>query len=312
MFTALYQGRERLFLFDAAGYGLLYEEDDDDCLPILYLDLVVTGTVNVGDTVQVNGGTLITAIAGNNDATHWGDSSLTGYGGSFWHEEPGSGGFDQAKAIHWTAPNTLPIWIQSTANSQWAMGVRFYSTTGVMPAVALTGSGITVTYYKRRPIVSTFISRAYAAPAASRQLTTSLAINWQTSDPTIYLSVLTPGVYEEFVLLTGKIMDRSKYYSPYNRADYVLSGVNGDTNVPYRQDYSFCFGSASGQSADLYLDQSAGVALDLLQESRYRRRLSIIEDRAAQVRIVNSTGRIRIMDITLEVDEFNQRDGFTA
>ena len=49
-----------------------------------------------------------------------------------------------------------------------------------------------------------------------------------------------------------------------------------------------------------------------MQESRYRRRLSSLEDRAAQVKIVNSTGRIKLIDVTLMVDEFNQRDGFTA
>jgi hypothetical protein len=63
---------------------------------------------------------------------------------------------------------------------------------------------------------------------------------------------------------------------------------------------------------EIYVDQSGGVPVDAMQESRYHKRLTGIEDRAVQVKIVNRRGRIKILGITIEASAYNVRDGFTS
>src|ERR1044071_7191953 len=247
LFTGLYQGRERLFLVTDEGYILLYEEDDEDVIVQPYTDLVLNSAPEPMDfdTIQVNGGTTITARtnAGDNTASRLGVASVFIGQNALWVDTPNEYGFYRyADVAAWSAPDTQPVKIPG--------GVRFYATNGVLPVVSIVFGDSdlgqwSVTYVKTQAIITTFVARAYAQPGTSRQWADRLAVNWQTSDPLIDLTLISPGVEETDALLTGVTRDRTKYYRPYNRPDFVETAINGDFNVPHRQDYSVVFGGST-------------------------------------------------------------------
>lgn len=298
-----YLGRERLFVTDHDGFNLLYEETSEDHLPVPYVDVVVNTLPAVGNTIQVNGGTTVTATAlSQNGGSGWGCSTLALARADLFADQNGNGYGNNSA---WTAPDTQGVEI--------ANGVRFYSTTGMLPSIVTSGSWASFTYGKTAPIRTTFRSRGYTLPASSRVRGHRLTVNWQTWSPKLSVNLLRPGVNETTALLTDQTRDRTHYTRPAHTADYVLDNTNGDHDTPYREDYSVKFGpggAAAGETESIDLDASGGVAFNLKQESRYNRRLAGLRDRAVQVEILNTLGTFQLQTLALETADERGADGF--
>lgn len=307
LWVDLFRGRERLFVSDTNGWQWLYEETAEDALPQPYVDIAVAATFT-GGVLRINAGTLCTGQSGSQNTAPnlWGAGTVTDAIQNMWVDSADQGGFHPGAVSPWSAPNTLPV--------KTATGVRFYSTNGLIPVLNTIDTDVlTVTYGKTVPIRTTFRSRAYSLPSSNRVRGYRLTLNWQTWSPELNVDVIAPGVNEVRAVLADHTLSRSTYTRPAHTPDYVLDNTNGDHGEPYREDYSVKFGTggaAAGETEEIDLDASGGVAWDLMQESRYNKRVSGMRDRALQVDIVNVDGRFKLQSLAVEAGDERGNDGF--
>jgi hypothetical protein len=308
LFISTYQNKERLFILTHDGFVKLYEEGYADRLSIPYTDVEMSATPAVGDTIRVNAGDIVTAAAAlGNSGLNWGINAGNGPVNLIF-DGNGTPGFGvNWNDPGWLAPNTYPMPLFNEDLSI-RLGARFYSTNGQVPTVVTTGTWATVTETVEQEIPSTFITRGYVAPGNDLSKYLHGIFDVQTWRPSYTLSVLGQGVNEETVISANRpeTKDRRKYYEPFNRPDYDPSNVNKDFGAAQRQDYSI-----QPDSAAYAMTPGAGIRGDLHQESRDCRPVSLT-GRAAQLKLVSTTGRVRIMAAMLETTKEPTHPGVVA
>lgn len=300
LFAFTYLNRERLFAISHEGFIVMLEEDDEDALLIPYTDVEVTADPAVGDTIQVNSGTTVTGHDDVNTGSNWNVLSLGAAQAALWAEEPGNGGYDQNKASNWTAPNTLPVWLQSGSLTT-ARGVRFLATNGVVPSVTTTGTWATVTEHRTQPIVTTFVSRGYINPDGDLSEFQGIELDLQTWKPDFSVTILSDGVNEDQALTASITKSQTAYYYPFDAAPYDITNVNDDFETQGREDYSI-----TPDDAAYEMTPGTNVRGNLLQETREPFEIAL-SGRSARVKIVNAQGRVRIMQcrLTANIDYAN-------
>jgi hypothetical protein len=289
-----YNGKERLFFVAGDGWGTLYEEGYEDAIGQPYVDVIVSTEPVAGNTVQVNGGTLVTADAFSpsaNSGSNWGRGMSYGAGGALWADEPGDGGYNQAETNHWAAPNTVPVYLPAT-NPAYAKGVRFFSTTGQRPTVTTTGAWSTVNVYQWQDIRIELISRGYGTPARlERKSALKLQVLCETWNPAYSVALRSDGISEETTFVAAQTRSRTRYDRPFDRAAWNPANTADDFTAPYRQDYSLNLSTAFklGQGLGVGLHQAAEHTIAVAGRAR-----------AHQIRINNTTGRLRLVGLGYE------------
>ncbi len=253
-------GRKRLFFLGADGLLHMYNEGfEDEVLAEVetpYTDLLVNALPAPGNTVQVNGGTLVTAIAASaNSGTDWGADTVANARANLW--SGGSKGYDPALASPWTAPNTTP--------SQCDYGVRFTATNGALPTIATAGawafadphSGVEITPV---PIESSWTTRGYLCGRQQRKRFETARLLLSTWAPRVSVTVTVDGI-EEVDDVTSAPLTRSRTrYTTWNTPDWDSTNVNDDHGNRLREDYSVV-----PDAAGIVL--GSGVAWDAHQEA---------------------------------------------
>lgn len=302
----------RLFAVTHDGWAALMEDDFEDALAVPYCDVALVALTSDDDTLQVNGGTAVFLdyTIAFNTATNCGASSLVlaTVQDALWTDFDGNGGYSINTTSPWTAPNTLPV--------PTATGVRFYGTNGRVPAVWTANlaneTQFSVTEVNTQPITATLTTRAYASDVLSLADYDWLNVDVQTWAPQTSIDVITTGVNEVSNVIEDRTRDRTAYYQPSDATAFDLDNDNGDFLTPYRQDYSVLLGSGAGAAADFALHTvTDGVSLALHQESRITERVNAA-GRAAQVRLTNEQGRMRVMAVALDINEDNFSAGTKA
>ena len=290
-------GRERLLLATHKGWIGLYEEDYTDQIAEPYVDVEVTSHPSAGNTLRVNLGTTITAAASPalNGATTWGISGdVTAAASSIWADLPDSYGFAPGP-LQWSAPNTQVEQITS--------GVRFYSTNGVLPVVTAVGDWDTISPYTQNQIESTITTRAYTHPTALFMGPLYATIDVQTWNPSLSMDFITSGVNEESNVIEDLEKSRLEWYRPANEPPFVATNADGDAMQAYRKDYSVVLADspASDEAASFSVHTiTNGVRIDLHQESRERRNITVPQWRAGQIRLTNTQGRVRVHNVMVD------------
>ncbi len=317
-----YGGRQRLGFLGADGWLHLYYEgyEDDAFLPVTpYVDVVVDGVVQFGQTLQVNGGTILTA---NNSLTNgfagpstylWGVQSTVG-GQNLWNDSQAVGGYNPAAASPWSAPNTTPV--------QTDHGVRFVATNGVLPQVKINGvvtQNGKATWYlldshsgseiQSVPVGDWMRTRAYLCQRLfTRNLVADIkkyiaaAVQMGTWNPSYTLSAVTPGQNTLNPAVTAVTRNPAKFLAPFDAPNWVASNANDDFNAARREDYSTVL-PALGMSLG-----SNGATFDALQEVVDR---VPVNERGVwmQVDIANTQGRLEALAVAMESEADNMLSG---
>lgn len=311
-----YGGRPRLGFMGADGwlhlYGEGYEDDYLAVVPQPYVDVIVQdySKLGTGDTVQVNGGTIASARStdGFNQTsgvgTRWGVFGSTG-GANLWRDANGVGGFDATSTGPWTCPNCTA--------SQVGDGVRFTATNGVVPVVNINGapvadglsdwamvdsfSGSTV---QSVPIVDLVRTRAYRCVMMYGSLSETgrmrrylqAAALIGTWSPKYSLTAIVQGQNATNEVLDQETRDRSKYFAPFDAADFDQGNPLDKFDDPRREDYSW-------PDPGLGLLIGSGVTWDAIQE--YVHRVPVSENGLwLQLEIENEDGRLELIATAME------------
>jgi hypothetical protein len=297
-FEATWLGKRRLFMVDIDGWVKLMEEDYEDALAVPYVDLEVASLPNLGvDTVRVNGGTVISAEGvSNNSGTpfdEWGATPLATARANLYVGQDGAGGFYPGSLAPWTAtlaPNTQVAQIDN--------GVRFYSTSGVLPAIVTTGTWATVTPHTTVPITMTLTTRGYLQPDAAKNRFRWLVVDVQNWDASFNLNVVPEGVMEEFAVTRHGVSqftyDRTKFDRPFDEPAFNEQNPDDRFAQPYRQDYALI-----PTGTGFAFTPGTDVRGDLHQEHREAFRVQT-SARAPQITLVNSQGRLRLLSLKLK------------
>ena len=283
-----YLGQDRLAFAGSDGWTCLYEENfDGDAHPTPFVDVVVsTAPPNASAILKVAGGTELNGIASaNNGASSWGVITLLAARSSIWVDSVNRGGYYHAAAGYWTSPNTAPVRITN--------GVRFYSLDGQMPAVVTDGGWDTLTRVFWQEITSTFTSRSYSSPQRmDRKRGIALSLSLETYRPQYDVFTVDDSVNEVIQTVADRTYSRTAYTKPFNKAAWTPTNASDDFDNPYRGDYSvICSNSTQ-------LRSGFGVGLQQAQIPHCFRIHS--RGRGTQLRIVNKTGRIRVLAMGYE------------
>ena len=298
IFLGTYVKRQRLFVSTPDGYVRLWEEGFADRLASPYVDVTVTAQPAAGNTIRVNAGSIVTAIAGasNDGALGWGvDTGLALAAANLWTDASSAtetGGYaPDTINDRWTSPNAIPYLITS--------GVRFYATNGVLPTVATTGNWATKSYYVERDVQWEFVTRGYTHPEAELSDFHGLIVDLQTWNATFSVNLLTDGVNEDVEVTTGVSKDRTRYYFPFDAAPYVVTNIGNNFFTAGREDYSI-----QPTGAAYEFTPGANVRGDLHQDAREPWDVTLA-GRSARVQLLGTRGRCRIgtIRITETVDD---------
>lgn len=320
-----YGGRQRLGFIGADGWlHLYYEGYEDERLQTQapYVDVVIDDPQHAflmtGKKIQVNGGTLVTAIEAQdgNAGSTWGVSSAsmpTTYDGpqNLWRDSQGHGGFDPTATSPWSAPNTTPVQIGG--------GVRFISTNGAAPQVKINTVVVPDGAFDdwalldahaaqeigSVPIQDWLRTRAYM-PARGRILESkrflALAAHLATWHPSYTVAVVTPGVQTQETVAEAETRDPLQYLAPFDKPDWDPSNVNDDFNDPRREDY-YTVLPATG----MFLGAN-GANVEALQEAVHR---VPVQERGVwmQLDISNQTGRLELLTVGTESQDGENLSG---
>lgn len=282
-----YNGRERLFFLNGDGWGTLYEEGCEDAIGQPYVDVYVNTLPAVGNTIQVNGGTLVTATsATTNSGANWGCFNLASARQGLWNGAGGPSGYAPNNVAPWTTPSARGMRRDPTGT------VRFISTSGRRPVVTTTGSWATISIYQWQPIVTQMLSRGYATPAKlERKTARKLQVLVETWDPSYSIALKSEGVNEEVEFVSDKTRSRTRYHRPFNSQAWLPSNVNNDFDTKGREDYSLTLTTPFklGDGLGVLLQQEAEHSVNVKGRAR-----------AHQVRMTNSNGRLRLLGIGYE------------
>lgn len=301
-----WQGRQHLGYFTPAGYFRIYEFGSQDMvvrdLGAPFTDVVVTAKPGNGDTIQVNGGDVVTAngASGANEQAgpdSWGVSSQAVAPGNLWRDAFAFGGYDQDAGVSnsWSAPNTTP--------SQISLGVRFTSTNGSPVVVSTTGSWATIearsgSEYRLQPVLLDVTLRGFNCRTVESKKYRRLVMGIAVWAAVLSVTVLPDGVGEDRSVLSGRAFDRKK--SLLGRTgDWDDSNTGDDHGDPYREDYSVVLPETG-------MKLGSGVVLDRFQEYVTDHELNLEAD-YVQVRIQSTGGRLKVRHVALEATYGNRR-----
>jgi hypothetical protein len=302
--TLTWQGRERLFYLSNDGFVRLYQDGFADekletgLTP--YADLVIYKMPGSGDTLRVNSGTLIQATPGTgfNGATTWYYETLgivsPGFAAyTLWNW---GYGYDPGEADVWTSPN-------ATA-SQILSGVRFTSTDGSTPSLAVSGDFTLWDVHgpseiRPQEIETVVISRGYLSTDLDHKRWQSLDLVMDTWAPSLTVQTLTDGIGEEHTEIDALTFDRLKWHTVV--ADYDPTNADDNHGSSYRKDYSIVI-----PDTGFYLGV-AGVVLAKHQSVQKAVRLDNHRGRSIRVKITNTAGRVVIRQIDLLAVTGNRR-----
>jgi len=296
-FIAKAQSRLRLFFVSHDGWVNMYEEAFEDWLSVPYVDLTINAIPALGDTVRVNGGDVIVAIAGgSNTALGWAitaslPTTITAFFSVF---AAGGFTFNPQMAPRWSTPDVSVRALAGVGGGSY----RFYSTNGLAPTIEITGTWGTVTRKTKHGIPLTLVTRAYRLSNAVMQgRSLNLAAQVQTWNPKYTLTSRPEGVQEDIAVVTDRTRSRVKYDRPYNKADWVQTNVNNDFLTRWREDYSVVFTSEA-----MSLTLGSGIKLDQHQEATHRVP-SRGRARRMQMKLTNAEGRVRLLAVEQEAIE---------
>jgi hypothetical protein len=287
-FLSEYLGQDRLCFAGEDGWVCLYEEGfDGDAHPTPYVDLTVVTLPKPGQTLRVNGGTVVDpAVVSSNTGTTWGCNTLANARRDIWTDLTVTGGYYHGTSF-WTSPDAAPVRISN--------GVRYYSLNGAVPAAVIGGGGdwglIVKTLWAE--VTATFISRAYTT-AARQEVKRGMkfAFYLETYRPQYDVFAMDDGVAEETQPVADRTFSRVDYSRPFNKAPWDPTNVNADFASPYRGDYSVVCSNATAIRE--------GFVIGLQQaQSPHRMRLHS-GGRSVQGRLVNKAGRVRVIAIGYE------------
>jgi hypothetical protein len=331
-----YNGKQQLAFIGADGYFHLYADgyEDETVQPgDLYVDLfcdqnsLLWGGTGAQDTLQINGGTLITQQLGNNfnTATTWG-INVPSMGASLWQDAGGNGGYNPAALNPWSAPNVTitPI----------ADGIRLVPTNGVLPTIKINGTAVPTTagivsgtwvfkYYfdwhsgisiQPVDIVSRVLTRAYPCKSFqsyAKALTTGLRTDFKRYtcaqlhlagwSPNYSISTVTQGQGDEEPYVTGETRNYLNYFTPATAAPWNPSNQSDDFHNPNREDYAY-----PETGAGILL--GSGVNFDQLQE--YTDTVPLSERGIyVQIDLQNTAGHLELAGLELEAQMGEQNSG---
>jgi hypothetical protein len=312
-----YGGENRLGYLGADGwlhlYGEGYEDEALEPVPAPYVDVLVDllTALTAGGTIQVNGGTVVTAALQN---TNLGGAWGVGMGSAaavartnIWQDAGGVGGFNPGAISPWATPNCVASLIDG--------GVRFTATNGVLPAVLINGVADTDGYQAWAfldshsgseiisvPIVDQQLTRGYRCqgpdPRKALSLTQTpdmkrfmmLALQMATWSPSYTVRAVGSGVNAGTDEIEGETRDRLTYFAPWDSGAWDPTNANDDFDAPRRQDYSFEMG-------ELLL--GSGASVDAVQEAVHK---TPVNERGLwmQLEITNSNGRMELLAAAME------------
>lgn len=312
LFTLLVRGVNQVFGIEVHGYvAQLDTAAYADQRAVVGALLTFSADPEENQTLQINGGTTVTTtISDINDATHWGIATGTTIDphialSNLFVDYLLEGGYYSGSHSAWTAAD---IWPQSTLSTELVPRVNGFiawSTTGILPTITHTVTGLDVEYLTERPIETELITRAYTD--GELQNGAKVRVDVQTWAANTKVEFLTERVGEEFEVTTYT-PDRTAWIYPANRAAYELDNSNDDGMDAGREDYSIQFGPATTTELNL----SDGLRLDLHQQ---RRLVQSVTDPvnwvAGRIRVSNTAGRCRIVRAGLAANAAGEREGAT-
>lgn len=288
--------RERLAAVTHDGYLRIMEEDYTDRRSVVYTDFELSAAPEVGDTLQVNGGTLITVVESVvNTSTTWGRvfGAVVLAAQALYRDSTLTAGFGAPVTFPWTHPNTNATPLFDGAGS--ASGMRFSATNGAIPAVDFSGTGATITEVVDQEIPVTFVTRGYSSEDGTLSKFSGATFDVQTWNPSLTFELLTDGVNEvESLVESAVTRDRTKY-TRSDVEDYDPTNAAGGFYNPYREDYSI-----QPTSSSYAFTPGADVYGHLHQESREQYGANAT-GRSARLRLETTQGRVRLMGARVDL-----------
>ena len=317
-----HQGLQRLGYISALGEFHLYEEGTMDEVMTSptsnYIDVVVTNYPATGQTLQVNGGDLVTANAVNalNSGTTWGCNSLTTDAQTnLWEDSSGKGGFKQTATSPWDTNGVTTSQINGgfraetnvlEINGSSAITRGFY---GVANLALFNWAYVdphltTATEIQPVDIETYARTRAYQCEDQERKRYTRLVAQMSTWSPTYTVTLVTDGVNETDTVIAAKTRSRTTYYT--ETTAWNPTNVNDDWDNPYRQDYSVV-PDADGVSLGI----TDGINFDQQQECDETLAISQ-RGGELQLEITNTTGTVALKSVTLSAVPGERSNGTRA
>lgn len=307
--------RKRLLFCDINGYIKLYEDTFDEQIPQPSTDWVyVDATLHDPlDTIQVNGGTVVTInpASSDNGATSLGTASASLTPKNWSVDSLGNYGFYRGAFLAvWLAPNTFPVPITN--------GIRFWSTNGLAPSILYNLGGLGYAYPSgiariitntTTQITSSVTTRGYMARALDVETPAWVSLDLSTWAPNYTISLLGNGEAEDVAFITARTKDRAKWYKPFDKVDFESANSTGRAMDDFRQDCSLLLASpygsgATGEATSFSLPATAGgVNVERHQNIRETMK-TILKDTLIQVKISNTTGRFRLLSALVELRKF--------
>lgn len=304
-----YHDQPRVISLGHDGVIRLHEEGFEDqtlaAVATPYVDLLVNTPAAAGQTLRVNGGTILT-VAGSNSITdppttgEWGAGAPPNYvtiaATNLWHTVIS---FNPAATYQWTCPNTTP--------SQIDRGVRFTSTNGVVPEIKINGTPATGyagasnwayidshsgTEIACVPITSSMTTRGYTCDQDGRKQFLQAKLDLSLWSPSLTVTAIVDGVNETSALLSALTKDRTAF-TTWQAAAYSTANPNDDATDPYREDYSLPLPALGTDLGD------NGVYTDELQDHEEPVRIAE-RGRYVQLKLANTQGRATVRALTIE------------
>lgn len=332
LFVADFQGSEQLYYVNYDGVVGLYEygetESTNESSQSFTYDVLVSKIPDEGKTLQVNGGTTITASRERgviDDA----DADLSGESSSFI-EEMTVNTYDDEDGWLWGVGNDEsadPCVIPADnlylgyASGDWThgvdevqqldCGVRFINSTPIQ--IKSNDPYVTVINDRLIRVVDTPIdfmvtTRGYGFASGNRRRFQESQVFISTWDPRYKVTAIVDGVKEETVILDDtsySFPDRTKYMT-FGIDDWDIGNPNADHENPGKEDYSVILNATEPGGGTLL--GADGMQLDLYQYYTHKLRV----DRRGgyfQIKFQGLEGRIRIHSITSGSTSGQRREG---
>jgi hypothetical protein len=153
------------------------------------------------------------------------------------------------------------------------------------------------------PIADLWRSRWYGNELNGTRKPTDASLVLQTWNPIYSARVIFQGVNKATNAATDKTKDRTKYYRPWDAADYLTSNINDDHYAPDRQDYSV---DITGGGVMI---NNSGIRLAEFQEAIENLKLNGRLGRRFAIEVRKSQGRLRVLGVELDSAVGRKRRG---
>ena len=328
-FVADFQGTESLYYVDYTGVVGLYEYGETEMIKQeqngYSCDVLLTGQPEIGNKVQVNGGTEVYGTRQNPLVESDGDNITDGT--NFIAEDPLTGITDSDGVWNMGDVELDPCmeaadnlytgysdgsWTHSTDSvNSLDCGVRFINSTPMLikaddPYVTVICSEKVMV--KDSEIQFMVTTRGYGFESGNRRRMQDAQVFVSTWDPKYRVTAIMDGVSEESVLLDDTsytFPDRTKYMT-FAVEDWDISNTTDDHERQGREDYSVILDATEPNGGTVL--GSTGTVLDLHQYYTHKLR---VDQRGSyfQIKFEGLEGRIRIHSITTGTIGGQRREG---